>query len=222
MENLAKKFDDVLLGISNNLRKHGVIKETYPSESDSEFSKLPSQQQAQIVKRCTLQLEQMELLEPSLSQEDYINTLCLFHRLKPINESMYKKLTGDTLWEILDLEFNQIYRSKLIYKLTDYSISQMEEYTPFELYDRPKKVFEQLIEAYERMRQTKDIVDMHHVKPYILKELKSRSQFMFQVQHVFNCPLVDSQTGEIKAFIAAFEAVRLDQSKMDANILLLS
>lgn len=218
MESLAKQFDNVLIGISNNLRKHGIHKEL----SESKFEKLPLLQQQQLLKKSTLQLEQMELLDPALSVRAYINTICRFHRLKPINDSIFDKLSGDTLWEILDLEFNQIYRSKLIYKFSDYSVTQMEEGHPFELYDRPKKILEQLIEAFEVMKNKKDIVDMSHIKPYILKELKSNALFMFQVQHRFNCPLVDIDTGEVKAFIASFDAVKLNQARTDADILLMN
>lgn len=221
MDNMANKFEHVLLGIANNLKKHGIDKG--PVITQSEFASLPIERQCQILRRSSLQLEQMELLDPSLSQKDYINTLCLFHRLKPSSEDIYNRLTDDIVWEILDFDFNQIYRSKLIYKLTNYRISQMEEYTPFELYDRPKRVLEQLMEVVNQLKLTKKIVEMKHIKPYILKELMSEARGMLQIQHDFVCPLLDSETNELKAFVAGFTGIKLPVSKdLGSNILLMN
>ena len=160
----------------------------------------------------------MELLDPSLTQQDYINALCLFHRLKPIDSSVYDKLTDDMFWEILDFEFNQIYRNKLVYKLTNYGISQLEENTPFELYDRPKKVIEELMKVVDQIKRSSTIVDMTHIKPYVLKELKSKEHGILQVHHQFACPLVDMQTGETKAFVAGLKGIKLTS---ESNVLLI-
>lgn len=221
MSNIAKQFEDVISAISQNLIKHGVHKELW-DQSLSNFSKQPEPRQSALLKRSTLQLEQMELLEPGLSQQDYINTLCLFHRLKPIDKNILQKLSDDMLWEILDFDFNQIYRSKLIYKLSNYCISQMEEHTPFELYDRPKRVLEQMMECVAEMKGQNKIVDMTHIRPYILKELKSDAKDMFQIHHQFVCPLVDIETGEAKAFVAAFKCLKLANASLHSNILLMS
>lgn len=221
MSNLAEQFNDVISKIALNLEKHGVVKES--SMFESEFKNLSSYKQSQIFKRATLQLEQMELLDPSLSQKDYIDTLCLFHRLKPSDEDIHKRLHEDMLWEILDFDFNQIYRSKNIYKVTNYGVSEMEENTPFELYDRPKRVIDQLIEVVQRLKATKMVVDMAHIRPYLLKELKSDQHGILQIQHQFVCPLLDVDTHEIKAFIAGFDAVKLPSvHAADSNILMLS
>lgn len=220
MDNLAKRYDEILTGISSSLKKHGVTKQIHYLESN--FHKLTPHRQAQVLKRSSLQLEQMELLDPSLSQEDYINTLCRFHRLKPMDHGIYSRLTDDMFWEILDFDFNQIYRNKLVYKLTNYCISQLEENTPFELYDRPKKALEQLMEVVQQLKVTTTTIDMTHIKPYILKELKSDAHGMLQVQHQFACPLVDINTGETKAFVAGLKGLKLAVGKENANILVMS
>lgn len=183
MENLALKFEKVVSGISSNLKKQGV--EINSPITESEFSKLDPYRQAQLFKRASLQLEQMELIDPTLSPKDYIDTLCLYHRLRPSDPSVYTRLTDDMAWEILDFDFNQIYRNKLVYQLSNYCVSQMEENTPFELYERPKKVLEQLMDVVERIRNGSHLIDMNYIKPYVLKELKTGMSGMLQIQHDF-------------------------------------
>ena len=220
MNGLAEQFDEVLNRIAMNLKKHGVFKES--ALLGSEFRNLSSHKQAQVLKKASLQLEQMELIDPSLSPKDYIDVLCSFHRLVPADKDIHRRLHEDMLWEILDFDFNQIYRSKNIYKVTNYGISQMEEHTPFELYDRPRVVVDQLMEVVHKLRTTKMVVNMTHIKPYLLKELKSDQHGILQIQHQFVCPLLDVETQEIKAFIAGFDAIKLPSIRAGSNILLLS
>lgn len=220
MTNIAKNFDQIIHKIANNLKRHGVEKKIEAIERS--FQSFPVARQAQIIQRSSLQLEQMELLEPSLSERDYISTLCLFHRLKPIDETVYEKFSSEIFWEILDFNFNQIYRNKLVYKYTNYCISELEEHTPFELYDRPRRVVEQLMEVVEQLKTSTTIVDMSQIKPYILKECKSMENGLLQIQHEFACPLVDIETGERKAFVAGLRPTPLKLDKENTNILLMN
>lgn len=220
MENVNLEFDQIINGISNNLKKHGVNKETKSLTSD--FYNLPLVRQKHILTKSSLQLEQMELLEPSLSESDCVSRLCLYHRLEPVDKRVYERFSDDVFWEILDFEFNQIYRNKIAYKCTTYSVSQLEEHTPFELYERPKMVMGQLMEVVAKLKDSKTVVEMSHIKPYLLREAFSEQHGLIHVQHEFACALADIQTGEIRAFVTGLRPKPIPLSKLDSNILVMN
>lgn len=211
MSDATKIFDTIVIKMTDSLRQQNVNKIAF--SKNRRFQILPDDIQAQSLQRAQLQLEQMELINYQTEEFEKLNILCQYHKLKPVDESVYLKLTGNTAWEIIDFNLNQIYRNQVVFKLGNYSVEEYETYSPWDLFSRPQSVLINLIEITENLKTAKNIINLESIKPYIIEEALTEEKAQFKMTHQFVCPLFDEKTQTNQAFISAFKIDPLSKNE---------
>jgi hypothetical protein len=212
MTNLAEDFNQIVTGITERLKAQGVEKN--PFSTSRSFKTLDQAQQKAAITRVRRQLDQMEMLKPDIREFEKVSLLCTYHSLKSPTESVFKKVSEDHFWEIIDFDMNQVYRNKRIYELGNYSVEDYETYSPWELFTRPKAVLDGLIKLTDELKKSNDIIDLSSLGSYVIQELLTDERAVYEVKHDFVCALKDRATGENKSFINAFRARKVEDRRI--------
>lgn len=213
----TQEFDQIAQGISNQLYAQGV--EIAAFGSTRLMPNLPVEVQHAVVQRVRRQLELMERMRPDFREFEKLSVICQYYNLRPVDDDVFNRLNDDIGWEIVDFNLNQLYRSVRVFECMSYSIEEAEVYSPWELYSRPKPVLDTLVEVTRALAESKKIIDLQWIKPYILVETMTPDKRRLQIQHLFACPLADQTTKKNVAFVSALRWRRLPD---DQKVVLLN
>lgn len=214
-DNLAREFKTLISDLSHRVGKNGsaLVQEI------REFSGLDQDIQKFIIQRARMQLAQLELLEPDLKEPEKLAKISSFHKLKPVTDEIYERLSHEHLWEVVDFNLNQLYRSPRVFEIGSYSVEQYETYSPWELFDRPQSSLKELMAVTDVLKISPSIVDMGYVRPYVIQEILSPSKSKYEITHEFACPLFDEVSGENRAFVSVFKYRKIEPEDRDKILL---
>lgn len=209
MNILSSEFAVIMNSISSRLGNNGF--RPFAESDFTRFSNFEQDQQKQIIGRLKMQLDQLELIEPEQQESEKLSRISRYHKLKPVTDEIYARLTHEHLWEIIDFDLNQLYRSPQIFKIGNYTADQYEIYSPWELFDRPSSSLKELMAVTRVLKNSPLIVDMKYIKPYVIEEALAPGKNKYQITHECACPLFDEESGDNMAFISVFKFQKIDK-----------
>ena len=203
MDNLELEFSGLISQIAS------ILGPSHQTDSEAAledcFSGASRQQQVEMTSRARCELEQMELLREKVTDADRLRFICAAHKFRSVDDEIFSCLTRGMCWEVVDLDFNQLYRNDKIFNEVSYTLAEMEAYNPFELFKRPQQIVEQQGEVLGAIKASNALMDLKGMPPYIIEEARSVEKRQFEVFHKAACLLKDIGSGEARAFVSVFE-----------------
>lgn len=185
------------------LIQKGVEISSYKQKYQGNFSQLDSQTQDSINKNLSTLISGIEIIFSHNNPSDQFREICDYFNLEPLDKKVFSRFSSEMVWEIVDFNINQLFRNEKQFHVVSYTIEDLETHSPWTLYKRPDEIMQHLIEATEQLKVKEDIIELNHIRPYVLQEIFEGHNNRIAMYHQFACPLVDKVTKERKAFVSA-------------------
>ncbi len=216
----ANIFNRVLRKRSEWLKSQGVDVPLFSNKKV--FQQLDEKEQESSIARLKILCAQIEPFQPNSTESDKFREFCKNNKLTPTDERVFNSVDERTCWEIVTFDMQQLYRNPVIYSLSSYSLEEFEGYSPWVLFNRPEKSFEDLMEATARLKKSDEMIDLNFISPYVIEEALSEEKRQFQIQHKIACPLLHSESSERVAFVSVFTTTVVDTSNQSSKIKILN
>jgi len=158
-----------------------------PARALGDFGLLPEAHQLQVVQVLRSQLSFVEAaVKAGLDAYNEVSLVRMAMRKLNLlaDDNIVQKIQMTDVVEIFSSDHTQIYRSYSCFALCNYSIAELVAYPWYELYERPARVHDRLMElglpVLNGEKSHQDLEDF--VPPYLLKEKMTEERAAFRVQ----------------------------------------